>query len=288
MFAKQYTASEMMAVACAKEIKDYEVAFVGVGVPMMAGLIASKTHAPNCTIVYECGGTGAISRRMPWNVADNPTTENALGVPEMWRIFSDAQAGYVDKGVLGGAQVDKYGNLNTTVILGGGTYEHPKVRLPGSGGANDIASSCGETIIMMRLSKERFVQKVDFITSPGYLDGPGARERAGLSGKGPVALVSDMGVFRFDDATKEMYLDALYPGCTADMVRENVGWDLKVSPKLRTYNPPLTDEIAIIHKYDPIGIVLGSKKVTKEESFDEFYREIKAAYNSIELDLGDA
>jgi glutaconate CoA-transferase subunit B len=282
MFAETYSASEMMAVACAKEIKDYDVTFVGVGVPMMAGLLATKTHAPHCTIVYEAGGIGAVSRRMPWTISDNPTTDNALAVPEMWRIFSDTQAGFVNKGVVGGAQVDKYGNLNTTAIFANGkSYAHPQVRLPGSGGANDIASSCTETIIMMRLAKGKFIDRVDYITSPGYLDGPGARERAGLRGKGPISLVSDKCIFRFDPETKEMVLDTLFPGSSVEDIKSYIDWDLRVAPVLRTMDPPLEQEVRIMRTYDPIGVTLGSKKVTREETFDDFYHLMKSCYDSI-------
>lgn len=290
MFAKEYTTNELMAVVCAKEIKNDDVVFLGVGIPMMAGLIASKTHAPNATIVYEAGGVGAISRRMPWTISDNPTAENAILATEMWRIFSDTQAGYVNKGIIGGAQIDKYGNINTTVILSNkgvtGTYENPLVRLPGSGGANDIASSCDETVIMMKLVKGKFVEKVDYITSPGYLTGPGAREKAGLNGKGPGALVTNKGVFRFDEETKEMYLDAVFPGATVEEIKEYFEWDLKVSKDLKVVDPPLEAEIEIIRKADPGNIILGSKSVdNKEETFEDFYKSMKACYESTTIEL---
>lgn len=289
MFSKDYTVNELMAVACSKEIKDYDVCFVGIGVPMMAGLVASKTHALNATIVYEAGGLGAISRRMPWTISDNPTSENALMATEMWRIFSDTQAGYINKGITGGAQVDKYGNLNTTVILNSrgktGTYEQPLIRLPGSGGANDIASSCEETVIMMKLAKGKFVEKVDYITSPGYLTGGNAREKAGLKGKGPVSMVTNKGIFRFDDETKEMYLESIFPNVTVEEIKEYFEWDLKVSDNLKVVDPPLESEVELIRTSDPKGIILGAKAVDEEETFDDFYNTMKAVYEAVVIEL---
>lgn len=289
MFSKDYTTNELMAVACAKEIKDYEVVFVGIGVPMIAGMLATKTHAQNAKVVYEGGGIGAKSRRMPLTISDNPTTENAIIATETWRIFTDTQAGYVDKGVIGGAQVDKYGNLNTTVILKKkgkeATYDTPFVRLPGSGGANDIASNCRETVIMMKLAKGKFVNEVDFITSPGHLTGPGAREKAGLKGKGPSAMVTNKGVFRFDETTKEMYLDTIFPNVTVEEIKEYFDWDLKISDSLKVIDPPLESEIQLIREADPQGLVLGSKSVEEEESFEDFYINQKAAYEAVKLEL---
>ncbi len=285
MFAEKFSTSELMAVVCSKEIEDSDVCFVGIGVPMLAGLLASKTHAQNATLVYEAGGVGAISRRIPWTISDNPTTDNALMATEMWRIFSDTQAGFVNKGVVGGAQIDKYGNLNTTVILAGRSYESPRVRLPGSGGANDIASSCPETVIMMKMEKGKYVEKVDFITSPGHLTGPGSRKAVGLKGKGPRAVVTNKCVFRFDPTTKEMYMDAIYPGVTVEEIKAIVEWDLKISENLKVINPPLQSEIEIIRKLDPQGIILGSKTVTTEESFDDYYNLMEKCYNEAQLDL---
>ena len=289
MFAKVYTANELMAVACSKEIKNDDVVFVGVGIPMIAGLIAVKTHAPNATIVYEAGGIGAISRRMPWTISDNPTSENAILATEMWRIFSDTQAGYINKGIIGGAQVDKYGNINTTVILTSkdstGTYENPLVRLPGSGGGNDIASSCNETIIMMKLVKGKFVNEVDYITSPGHLTGPGAREKAGLRGKGPSAMITNKGIFHFDEKTKEMYLDIIFPGEDVEEIKEYFEWDLKVSKNLKIIDPPLESEIEIIKNFDPQGVVLGKKSLKREDTFENFYTTIKNSYESVTIEL---
>ncbi len=285
MTEHNYTTTELMAVACSHELNDNELVFVGVGIPMMAGLLANKTHAPNMVILYEAGGVGAKSRRLPFTISDNPTTDNALMAGEMWRVFADTQCGLVDKGVLGGAQIDKYGNLNTTVITNGqaSTYENPLTRLPGSGGGNDIASSCRETLIVMRLGKSRFVEKVDYITSPGYITGNNAREEAGLKWGGPSAVVTDKCILRFDATSKEMYLDSLFPGITIEEIKENIQWELKISPQLKIVAPPPTNYLDIMRKMDPNGIILGSKTITQKESFDDFYHKMKSAYQSVTL-----
>jgi glutaconate CoA-transferase subunit B len=204
----------------------------------------------------------------------------------MWRVFSDQQRGLITLGIIGGAEIDKFGNLNTTVILGAdGTYSRPKVRLPGSGGANDIASSVGRTVIMMRLQKGKFVERIQYITSPGYLFGPGQREKAGLRGGGPSLVITEKCIFGFDDNTKEMYLKTLYPGIKLETIKELVGWDLKVSPELSEVEPPTEEQIRVMRAFDPMGFILGSKTVATAESFDDFYEKVKKGYKSIPLDL---
>ncbi len=284
MLAEKYTTRELMAVCCAHEIKNGEVVFMGIGLPMMGGQVASKTHAKDAILVYEGGGVGAISRRVPWSIGDNPTAENALMVHEMWRLFSDGQAGYINRGVIGGAQIDKFGNLNTTVIMGGKSYESPAVRLSGSGGANDIASSCGETTIVMQMDRG-FREKIDFITSPGHLTGPGARKKAGLVGNGPTAVITQKCVLRFEELTKEMYLDALFPGETVEGVKSLVDWDLKVAPDIKVVTTPTIEEIDIIHTLDPKGFMLGAKS-DGEEDFEKFFQLMKQAYEAVEINLG--
>ena len=282
--AINYSPREMMVSLCAREIKDFETVFIGVGAPLLAGMVALRTHAPNITIIFEAGGVGAVSRRIPWTISDSPTTDNALAAMEMWRIMADTQRGYVQVGMIGGAQIDKYGNLNTTVITGkDGTYKDPAVRLPGSGGANDVASLCGRTVIIMRLEKRRFVEKVDYITSPGYLTGGEARRLSGLKGGGPAAVVTDRAVFCFDRTTKEMYLSEIFPRVTIEEIRENIGWDLKISPQMRVADPPGDNEIRIMRELDPLGIILGGKGIKQAESFEDFYRLMKQAYESVVL-----
>lgn len=280
----KYSTAELMAVTCSYEIQDEEFIFVGVGIPMLAGLVANKTHAKNMVIVYEAGGVGAKSRRLPFTISDNPTTDNALMAGEMWRVFADTQCGLVDAGVLGGAQVDKYGNINTTAIIGDKSYENPITRLPGSGGGNDIASSCQRTIIVMRIGRERFVEKVDYITSPGYITGGNSRHEHGLKWGGPSCVVTDKCVFRFDEQTKEMYLDALYPGVSVEDVKNNVSWELKIADTLKQIAVPPLEYLEFMRKIDPNGIILGSKTVTKRETMDDFYRTMKDAYEAMELD----
>ena len=286
-YAKDYTTTELMGALVSRQIRNEDVVFIGVGVPLIAGVVAVATHAPEATLIYEGGGIGARARRIPFTISDNATTDNALAAVSMWRVMHDQQCGFVTLGVIGGAEVDRFGNLNTTVILGAdGTYAHPKVRLAGSGGANDIATSAGRTVIMMRLQKGKFVERVQYLTSPGYLNGPGEREKLGMRGKGPVAVITEKCVFGFDEATKEMQLEILYPGTTVETVKGLVDWDLKVSPGLKEVEPPTEEQIRIMRAYDPMGFILGKKSPTgQEKSFEDFFQNIRAAYQSISLDL---
>lgn len=286
-YAKEYSISELMAAVTARQIRNDDVAFIGVGIPLIAGTVAVNTHAPEAILVYEGGGVGARSRRMPWTISDTPTTENALLAGAMHRVFGDCQAGFVTLGIIGGAEIDPFGNLNTTVILGqDGTYDNPKVRLPGSGGANDIASSAQRTVIMMRMQKGKFREKIDFITSPGHLSGAGAREKAGLRGKGPVAVVTDRCLFKFNDETKEMYLDTLYPGITVEQVKSYIDWDLKVAADVKVAEPPTEEQIQVMKAFDPAGTVLGSKSMKGTvDLFDNYYNTMKQAYRSVKISL---
>lgn len=281
-YAKDYTVNELMAATVARQIKNDDVVFIGMGIPLIAGVIATKTHAPDAVLLFEGGGIGAKTRRIPWSIADNPTTDNALAARPMWSLFMDCSRGFVTKAVTGGAEIDRYGNLNSSVIPGvDGSYLRPKVRLPGSGGANDLASSANETIIMMRLQKGKFVERVTFITSPGYLAGAGERERWGLKGKGPLMVVTNRCVFKFDQQTKEMYLDSLFPGATAQEIQEFVDWDLKIPDNLVVVEPPTEEQIQLMHNFDSTNIILG--KPSKPDSFIEYYTNMKKAYNAIAL-----
>jgi len=286
-YAKDYSTNELMGVVVSRQIRNDDVAFIGVGIPLIAGVVAVATHAPEATLIYEAGGIGARAKRIPFTISDNPTTDNARASMSMWRVMHDMQCGFVTLGVIGAAEVDRFGNLNSTVIIGAeGTYAHPKVRLPGSGGANDCATSAGRTIIMMRLKKGKFVNRLQFITSPGHLTGPGAREKLGMRGKGPVAVITEKCSFGFDEKTKEMCLETLYPGTTVEDVKGIVDWDLKVSSKLTEVEPPTEEQLRIMRAYDPMNFILGKKSTTgPEASFDDFYTKIRAAYQSIPLDL---
>jgi glutaconate CoA-transferase subunit B len=284
--AKEYSTAELMGSVVSRQIRNDDVVFIGVGIPLIAGIVAVSTHAPEAILVYEGGGIGARTRRIPWTISDNPTTDNALAAVQMWRVFGDQQRGFITLGILGGAEIDRFGNLNTTVILGtDGTYSRPKVRLPGSGGANDIASSALRTVIMMRLQKGKFVNRVQFLTSPGYLSGPGEREKAGLHGNGPVRVVTERCIFGFDEKTKEMYLMNLYPGVKVEDIKQLVDWDLRISPDLKEVEPPTEEELRVMRTFDSMGYILKKKSAGQTETFDNFCDNMKCAYESIRLDF---
>jgi len=277
-YATDYTLPELLVATAAREINDGDVVFVGVGIPGLAAGLAKLTHAPNILMSMESGTIGSQPYRVVLGIGDNACVENAVCHTSLWRLFSDQQAGFFDIGMVGGAQVDKFGNLNSTVIMGEGDYETPQTRLPGSGGANDIASSANKTIIMLNMEKRRFLEKVDYITSPGYLDGGEARERAGLLGGGPQAIITDKCVLNFDKETKEAYVSSLHPKVTWEEVRASVSWDLKAANKLGETEPPTEDQVKITRTLDPEGIYLrgGLKNLTLdkylkmlEESRDE-------------------
>ena len=265
-YAKDYSKQEFLVVSSAREIRDNSTIFAGVGIPTLGVLLAQKTHAPNTIIATESGCIGSAPRRIILGIGDNSNVENALVTTSLWRVFSDMQRGFFDIGMIGGAQVDKYGNLNSTAIFGDGDYFNPKSRLPGSGGANDIASSALCTVITMPLEKRRFVERVDYITSPGYLEGYDTREKSGLKVGGPSAIITDKCVFRFDEVTKEAYLASLYPGVTIDEVRREVSWDLIVPDCVPVTEAPTEEQIEIVRRLDPNGIYVGNglKEITFE------------------------
>jgi len=252
--AKEYSYQELMVAAASRELKDEEAVFVGIGIPQLGALLAQRTHAPNLTLIYESGVVGTQPARLPLSIGDPTLVSGTYGVFNFYETFSLLlQRGFIDVGFIGGAQVDKFGNINSTVI---GDYDKPKVRLPGSGGGCEITGLSKRIIIVTPHEKRRMVEKVDFITSPGFLDGPGARERFQLGG-GPSAVITTMGVLRFDDRTKEMYLSSYHPGLSVDQVKQNTGWDLKISPSVKTTEPPTVKEVEILRKdLDPQGIFL--------------------------------
>jgi len=250
-----FSPAELMIVNAARLLNDGDVVFVGVGQPNLACNLAKRTHAPNLVMIYEAGVIGAEPSRLPLSIGDPTLVSGALSVVSMYDIFSIyLQRGNVDVGFLGGAQIDRFGNINATVI--GGDYAHPKVRLPGSGGAQEIAAWANRCYIMTPHQKRRFPEKVDFLTSAGYLDGKGGREKAGLRGKGPVAVVTDLGILEPDESG-ELVLKALHPTKTAEQARENTGWPLKISSDLRTTQLLTKKELQILHEeLDPTGIYL--------------------------------
>jgi glutaconate CoA-transferase subunit B len=254
-----YTTSELMVSRAAKELRNGDVVFVGIGVPSLAVNLAYRMHAPGLCMVYESGAIGCVPARLPISIGDPCLVTGSLAVVPMLDVFNlYLQGGLFDVGFLGGAQVDRYGNINSTVI---GDYRRPKVRLPGSGGACEIATLVKKTVITIGNSKRTLPEKVDFITSPGYLGGGREREAIGLAG-GPHLVITDMGVYGFDPVTREMVLESLHPGITLDAIRANIGWDVKVAPRIAETPPPTPEEIRIIREdLDPQGIFLRSKGV---------------------------
>src|SRR5512143_1733796 len=226
-----YTSPELLTINAARLLRDSDTVFVGVGLPILACNLARRTHAPNLLMIYEAGVIGAEPARLPLSIGDPTLVSGSLSVVSMYDIFANyLQRGNVDVGFMGGAQIDKYGNINATVI---GDYAHPKVRLPGSGGSQEIAAWANRCYIMTPHQKRRFPEKVDFMTSAGFITGKGDREEAGLRGKGMLAVVTDIGIME-PDQTGEMVLTALHPGKTVEEAKANTGWDLKVAAELKT------------------------------------------------------
>jgi glutaconate CoA-transferase subunit B len=244
-----------MVIVAARELKDRESVLVGVGIPNLAANLAKKLQAPNLLMVYESGAVGSNPSRMPLSIGDPCLVSGAKSVCSMYEQFAYyLQGGRIDVGFLGGAQIDKYGNINSTII---GSYATPKVRLPGSGGACDIASNVRKIIVITPHEKRRFVEKVDFLTSPGFLDGKEGWKKLKLQGGGPYAVVTDLCTFKFDDVTGEMTVTALHEGVTIEQVQENTPWTVKVADRLETTPPPTEKEIATLRSLDPDKIYLG-------------------------------
>lgn len=252
----EYNTTELLACTASRELENGKSIFVGTGLPIIATMLAQRLHAPDLLILFEAGGIGPQIPTIPISVGDSRTFHKAVMAASMDYAMGLAQVGLVDYGFLGAAQIDKYGNLNTTVI---GDHAHPKVRLPGSGGANDLGSLCSKTITLMRHDKLRFVDKLDFLTTPGYLTGPGAREKAGLpSGTGPYRVITQLGVMGFHEETKEMMLLSVHPGVTVEDVVENTSFRLVIPDKISTTAPPTREELEFLRsEIDPSGIVIG-------------------------------
>lgn len=249
-----YTHLEMMAVAAARQIKDYEVVFVGTGLPMLASMLALYSHAPHATIMYESGYVGCRNLHTARIIGDIRLMYNLTQLTTMVDVLGLLQSGRVDIGFLGGAQIDKYGNINATVI---GDYHRPKVRLPGSGGAADIASNAKRILIITTHEKRRFPEKVDYVTSPGWIDGPEGRKYAGLPWGGPDKVITDIAILEFDDKTKRMKLKSIHPGKTIEEVQDKTGFELIIPKEVPTTVPPTVEEIKILkEKVDPLGFFL--------------------------------
>jgi glutaconate CoA-transferase subunit B len=237
------TTDEIMTVIAARELQDGVVCFVGIGMPSTAANLARHTHAPSVVLIYESGTIGAKPTRPPLSIGDGELAETADAVVSVPEIFSYwLQAGRVDVGFLGAAQVDCFGNINTTVV---GEYEHPKVRLPGAGGAPEIAASAGQTFIMLRQSPRAFVDRLDFRTSVGHAQGGDSRSRLGMTGTGPQVVITDIGVLR-PDASGELVLTALHPGRTVEEAVAATGWPLRLAESLDTTAPPTAEELRML------------------------------------------
>ena len=242
----QATAGEVQTVVAARRLTNTRTVFIGVGRPSTAAILARMVHNPDLVLVYESGTIGAKPFHIPLSIGDGELAETAdvvVSVPEMFNYWIGP--GRIDVAFLGAAQVDRYANLNSTVI---GDYQHPKTRLPGAGGAPEIASSCGEVIVIVPHSRRTFVPKLDFITTVGHGDGPGARERLGFRGAGPTAVITDLGVLEPDLETKELTLVQVHHGVQPGQVQEQTGWDLKVADHVRRTEPPTGEELAALRE----------------------------------------
>jgi len=253
MADNSYSPSELLICLAARLMEDGATVFVGTGVPMLAAALAQKLHAPRLVPIFEFGGTGATLDRLPLAVGDSRTVHRAVQAAGICDVMETAQRGFVEYGFLGGAQIDAYGNLNTTVI---GPHDAPAVRLPGSGGGNDVGSLCWRIIAIMPHDRRRFVERLDFVTTPGYLTGPGAREAAGLPpGTGPYRVVTSLGTLGYHPETLRMQLLALNPGVTVEQVRANTGFDLSVADPLGSNAAPTAEELRILREQvDPEGL----------------------------------
>ena len=232
-----WTADEMMTIAAARTLKDGNACFVGIGIPSTAAILAKSMQAPNLFLIYESGTVNTNPQKLPLSIGDGELANHALTVVGMPEIFNYwLQSGRIDVGFLGAAQIDRFANINTTFI--GQTYDSPKVRLPGAGGATEIAASCKEVAIIIRQTTRTFVKQVDFVTSMGFGDGPGSREKNRPRGGGPSRVITDLGILEPDPKTLELTMTYLHPGVDISQAIENTGWELKVSPNLKTTKAP--------------------------------------------------
>lgn len=253
----KYSLREYLAFIGSSVIEDKKSVLVGTGLPMISAMLAQKTHAPHILTIFEAGGVGPQMPELPVSVGESTTYYKGVVASSMHEVMSLCQAGYADYAFLGAAQIDIYGNINTTVI---GSHDSPKVRLPGSGGANDGGSFAQRLIIIIANQSPRsFVNKIDFLTTPGYLDGPGARERAGLaSGSGPYRVITQLGIFDFEEKTKKLRLISLHPGVNTAEVQENSEFDIIMSDNIRISPEPTDQHLRILREtIDPAGVVLG-------------------------------
>ena len=243
----KYNPNELLISISSRLMEDNATCFIGTGIPMLAASLAQKMHAPNLISIFEFGGIGAQLDKLPLAVGDMRTFNKGLVAAGICDIMEAGQCGFVDYGFLGGAQIDMYGNLNSTII--GDDHDKPKVRLPGSGGGNDVGSTCWKTIIIMQHGKRRFIPKIDFITTPGFLSGPGTREDAGLPpNTGPYRVVTDLCTLGFDKKTKRMKLLSLNPGISVIDVVDNTGFELIIPDIIEQNDEPSVEELRILRE----------------------------------------
>ena len=255
---EEFTTLELMAVCGSKQIKNGEVVFIGTGLPLIAAMLAKKTHAPGAKIVYEAGFIDSNAKDIALSIADSRLgyhAAGAIGLIETLGLM--LQGGHVDLGFVGAAQIDEYGNINTTYI---GSFEKPVVRLPGSGGGNDIISSAKRVVVIMTHEKRKMVKKLDYLTSPGFLDGPGARERTGLLGGGPSLVVTNLCQMDFDPKTKRIRLATVHTGVSVQQVVDNSGFDLIIPQNVPTTELPTYEELELLRAIDPKGIYIPRSK----------------------------
>jgi glutaconate CoA-transferase subunit B len=253
----QYSLQEMMVIIAAREVKNSDIVLCGTGISMLAAIAAKKITAPEASIFFETGAVDVQFAQIPLSLADPRIMQGAIklaGLAESFNIIQNRTTGRSVISILGAAQVDIYGNLNSTAI--GEDYRKPKVRFSGSGGACDIGSLAGQFWIFMELGKRRFVEQVDYLTTPGFLDGPGAREKLGLPGGGPTLVITDKACFRFDDTSKKMYLHSCYPGFTAQAIQDEIGFKIDLT-RASEAKPPTEHELHILRtQCDPDRMVL--------------------------------
>jgi glutaconate CoA-transferase subunit B len=251
-----YTPIELMICCAARALENGRTVAVGTGVPCAAAMLAQKTHAPDLVIMFEAGGMAPLLPTMPISVGDSRTFYKGIMASSMAEIMQMAQRGMIDYTFLGGAQIDPYGNLNSTVA---GDYAKPAVRFPGSGGANDLASFCWRTLVVTQQNSRRFVEKLDYVTTPGYLTGPGAREEAGLAkGAGPFRVITDLAIMGYGSETCRMWVLSLHPGVTLDQAQAATGFKLEAADWLDQTAIPTADELRILRdEVDPQRYILG-------------------------------
>ena len=246
-----FTSDEMMSIAAARQLSNNQVCFIGIGLPSKAANVARRLHAPDLVMIYESGTLGAKPSRLPLSIGDGDLAETAdtiVSVPEIFNYL--LQPGRIDVGFLGAAQIDKHANLNSTVI---GTYRNPVVRLPGAGGAPEIAGACKKVIVMLRQSPRSFLNELPFVTSVGFGSGPGDREKYGLKGAGPVMVITDLGMLEPDPKTKELVFTHIHPNIEIEKVIESTGWNLRIADQLEVTKPPTKEELEAIRSLVAAG-----------------------------------